>query len=233
MMTLPAAVYDAVIPGLLPAPSDPQFTRAMTLVEDAPLFGEDLKTPIARMPALNFLGEPTVLVPIKDSGIWTLVFTPSRQQLPSEAPSGTTAPAQTAAWIPTETLSPLGELPHRIVVSVASQTLTITDKLGTAVQVYPVGVGTAETPTPTGVTGYLQARYLDPAQDQTVHRIQLTSLHATASDEPFGGSDGGLIGIHYQATATGAISHGCIRLSAEAITAVDALALGTPVQIVA
>ena len=31
-----------------------------------------------------------------------------------------------------------------------------------------------------------------------MHPIQLTSLHATAADEPFGGSDGGLIGIHFK-----------------------------------
>ena len=70
-------------------------------------------------------------------------------------------------------------------------------------------------------------------QGQSEHRIQLTSLHATGSDEPYGGADGGLIGIHYQAQASGAVSHGCIRLSAEAVAAVDALPLGTPVRIVA
>lgn len=230
---LPAAVYDAVIPGLLPAPApDAQtYSSAMTVAFDAAVYGDDFRTPVARIPARDFLGAPTVIVPVAERGDWSLVLTPSRSMLPSRAPAGTTAPAQTAAWIPTTALQTLGAIPDRIVVSVGAQTLTITDAAGTPRQTFPVGVGTAETPTPTGVAGYLQARYLDPAQDQTVHRIQLTSLHATGADEPFGGSDGGLIGIHFQDTATGAVSHGCLRLDAAAIAAVDGLALGTPVRI--
>jgi lipoprotein-anchoring transpeptidase ErfK/SrfK len=65
-----------------------------------------------------------------------------------------------------------------------------------------------------------------------VYPIQLTSLHATTKDEPYGGEDGGLIGIHYNQTTTGAVSHGCVRLTAEAIQAVNRLPLGTPVTMV-
>ncbi|WP_240183645.1 L,D-transpeptidase [Leifsonia aquatica] len=118
-------------------------------------------------------------------------------------------------------------------VSVSAQSLTITDATGRAEHTFAVGVGAPGTPTPVGVTGYLEAQYLDPDQGQRLHRIQLTSLHATAADEPYGGSDGGLIGIHYESEASGAVSHGCIRLGADAITAVDALALGTPIVIIA
>lgn len=230
---LPAAVYDAVIPGLLaaPAPDAQKYTTAMTVGFDTAVYADDFATPVARIPARDFLGQPTVVVPVATRGGWSLVLTPSRSVLPSQAPAGTTAPAQTVAWVPTGALRPLGALPNRIVVSVSAQTLTITDAGGTAQQTFTIGVGTPETPTPTGVAGYVQARYLDPAQDQSVHRIQLTSLHATGADEPYGGSDGGLIGIHYQDTAAGAVSHGCLRLTAEAIAAVDALALGTPVRI--
>lgn len=230
--TLPAAVYDAVIPGLVAAPTDPQITRSMTVRADTAVFGADRRTPVARIPARNFLGEASVVVPVRTEGPWTLVLTPSRQILPSQAPAGTAAPAQTAAWIPSTALLPLGSLTDRIVVSVSQQSLTITGQDGTVQARFSVGVGTADTPTPTNVTGYLQARYLDPAQGQNEHRIQLTSLHATGADEPYGGSDGGLIGIHYQQQANGAVSHGCVRLSADAIAAVDALPLGTAVEIV-
>jgi lipoprotein-anchoring transpeptidase ErfK/SrfK len=51
-------------------------------------------------------------------------------------------------------------------------------------------------------------------------------------DEPYGGTDGGLIGLHYQDVASGAVSHGCIRLDADAIAAVDTLPLGTPITVV-
>jgi len=228
---LPAAVYDAVIPGLLAAPADPRITHASSVAFDTPVYGADFATAVARVPAKDFLGKQTVVVPVETKGGWSMVLTASRQLLPSQAGDGVTAPAQTAAWLPTSALGASVPLSHRIVVSVSAQTLTITDADGKAEQTFPVGVGTAETPTPTGTTGYLQARYLDPAQGQTVHRIQLTSLHATAADEPYGGADGGLIGIHYQDVASGAVSHGCIRMGGDGIAAVDRLPLGTPITV--
>jgi lipoprotein-anchoring transpeptidase ErfK/SrfK len=229
---LPAAEYNAVIPGLLPAPQPVRFTGAYRVTFDAPLYADDFRTAVARIPAKDFLDAPTVVVPIQTRGSWSLVLTPARQKLPSTATGDAPAPAQTAAWLPTRALTRVAALTQRVVISTASQTLSVTDAAGTAKQTFPVGVGTDSTPTPTGTTGYLQARYLDPAQGQTDHRIQLTSLHATAADEPYGGADGGLIGIHFQSTSTGAVSHGCVRLSAEAIAVIDKLPLGTPVQII-
>lgn len=227
---LPATTYDAVIPGLLAAPSAVTIRAAYHVVFDTVVYGADFATPVARIPAKDFLGQPTVVVRVASKGDWSEVLTPARQQLPSTATADVPAPSQSAAWVPTTSLQPAGPLRRSVVISTSEQTLTIRDDAGKTVQTFPVGVGTPETPTPTG-TAYLQARYLDPAQGQGEHRIQLTSLHATAADEPYGGSDGGLIGIHFQSTAAGAVSHGCVRLSAEAIAAVDALPLGTAVQI--
>jgi lipoprotein-anchoring transpeptidase ErfK/SrfK len=121
-------------------------------------------------------------------------------------------------------------LTQRVVILVAAQTLTITGT-NSASTVFSIGVGAADTPTPSRVTGDIQARYLDPKQNQRLYPIQLTSLHSVAADEPFGGTDDGLIGVHYEAVSTGNIFHGCIRLPANAITAVNALPLGTLVTI--
>jgi lipoprotein-anchoring transpeptidase ErfK/SrfK len=230
---LPAATYNAVIPALLAAPNTASVSAAYSVDADTALYGADMVTPVARFEAKNFLGESSVIVPIATDGEWSLVLTPSRQTKPSETPAGTSPTAQTAAWMPTSHLLRPQALPDRIVISTSKQTLAIVDATGVTLQSFSVGVGTPDTPTPTGVTGYLEARYLDPAQGQTVHPIQLTSLHATAADEPYGGSDGGLIGIHYQEVSSGAVSHGCVRLDEQAIQAVNALALGTPVSIVA
>jgi lipoprotein-anchoring transpeptidase ErfK/SrfK len=169
-----------------------------------------------------------VVVRVALQGRWALVLTPARASLPSQ--SAGAAPAQTAGWIRVDALIEAVPLPQRIVVSVAGQTLSIVGAAG-ATQTFPVGVGAESTPTPRGVTGYLQARYLDPAQNQTRFPVQLSSLHSSAADEPYGGSDGGLIGVHYERTATGAVSHGCLRLSADAVRAVDALPLGTPITV--
>jgi lipoprotein-anchoring transpeptidase ErfK/SrfK len=229
---LPAVDYAAVVPGLMPY-SEPvapaQMTAAYTLAADAPLYGADRVVPIARFPAQNFLGEKSVVVPVAFNGAWALVLTPARQSLPSA--TGGTSPAQSAAWIRADALVMDHPLTQRIVISVSGQTLTIVSSGSDALESFPVGVGTPTTPTPTGVTGYLQARYLDPAQDQTVYPIDLSSLHSAAADEPYGGNDGGLIGVHYYLDHSGAVSHGCVRLPPAAITAVNQLPLGTPITI--
>ncbi|WP_301217547.1 L,D-transpeptidase [Leifsonia virtsii] len=233
MSRLPAADYRAVIPGLIAEPSSAPWSSVFQLQADAPLFGSDRAVPVARFEARDFLGEPSVVVRVAVDGPWSLVLVPSRQVLPSQSSATHPAPAQSAGWLPTSALTPRGAVKNRIVISVSAQSLTITDAAGRPEQTFSVGVGAAGTPTPIGVTGYLEAQYLDPAQGQSVHRIQLTSLHATAADEPYGGADGGLIGIHYEAVSSGAVSHGCVRLGAQAIAAVDALALGTPIVIAA
>jgi len=239
---LPEARYDAVIAGLLPARGTAGGDSAYRVREDTALYAADLVTPVARLAARNFLGEPTVVVPVESSGDWVRILTPARQRLPSKGAdtSGAPAPAQTSAWLHAHSLSSPTRVAARIIVSVSAQTLRIDgtgtgtgvgESDGAGVHTWQVGVGALGTPTPTGVTGYLEARYRDATQGQAEHPVQLTSLHSAAADEPFGGNDGGLIGIHFEASSSGAISHGCIRVPVEALTAVDALPLGTLITI--
>ena len=243
---LPEARYDAVIAGLLPARGTAGGDSAYRVREDTALYAADLVTPVARLAARNFLGEPTVVVPVESSGDWVRILTPARQRLPSKGAdtSGAPAPAQTSAWLHAHSLSSPTRVAARIIVSVSAQTLRIDgtgpgtgtgtgvgESDGAGVHTWQVGVGALGTPTPTGVTGYLEARYRDATQGQAEHPVQLTSLHSAAADEPFGGNDGGLIGIHFEASSSGAISHGCIRVPLEALTAVDALPLGTLITI--
>ena len=235
LAALPEARYDAVIAALLPAAGAADADTAYRLKKDTVLYAADRATPIARLAARDFLGEPSIVVPVESSGDWLRVLTPARQRLPSTGANsagtnslGALAPAQTSAWLRADSLSSPTMLVSRIIVSVSAQTLRI---IGVGSRTWPVGVGAPGTPTPVGVSGYLQARYRDAAQGQAEHPIQLTSLHSTAADEPFGGNDGGLIGIHFQASASGARSHGCIRVPLEALAAVDALPLGTLITI--
>lgn len=228
----PEARYDAVIPGLIPYASVSVAVASQTayqLAADTAVYGADMRTIVARLPAKNFLELPTVVVPVKTVGDWQLVMTPARNALPSA--NNNFAPAQTAGWVQNSALTQPVALTQHVVISTSAQTLSIVNDDGSVVVSYPVGVGTATTPSPKGVTGYLQARYLDPAQGQARYPIQLTSLHLAVADNPVGGSDGGLIGIHFDTTTTGAVSHGCIRVSAEAINAVNQLPLGTSISI--
>jgi hypothetical protein len=225
---LPEARYDAVIPELDVEPPK-RFSGGpstiVTLHDDVPVYSDARDHPVARLAARNFLGGSTVVLayPPKPDG-WQLVLTPARRQLPSADPA---AVAQSLGWVRAEAIPDQREARYRVEISVPRQRLTITGPSGER-RTFPAGVGGRDTPTPTGVVGYLQARYLDPAQGQVEHRIQLTSLHATAADEPYGGDDGGLIGLHLGSGS----SHGCVRLGADAVAAVDALPLGTPVRIV-
>ena len=235
LAALPEARYDAVIATLLPAAGAADADTAYRLKKDTVVYAAYRATPIARLAARDFLGEPSIVVPVEYSGDWLRVLTPARQRLPSTGANsagtnslGALAPAQTSAWLRADSLSSPTMLVSRIIVSVSAQTLRI---IGVGSRAWPVGVGAPGTPTPVGVTGYLQARYRDAAQGQAEHPIQLTSLHSTAADDQFGGNDGGLIGIHFQASASGARSHGCIRVPLEALAAVDALPLGTLITI--
>ena len=243
---LPEARYDAVIEGLVPVFGIASAVNAYRLVSDTALYADDRITPVARLASRNFLGQPTVVVPVESAGDWVRVLTPARQKLPSAVGAassvgalrpggvgtgrgtGTSAPAQTSAWLRADLLTQRSPVTSRIVVSVSSQTLRV---LGGGIRAWKVGVGAAGTPTPTGVTGYLEARYRDATQDQAEHPVQLTSLHSVAADEPFEGSDGGLIGVHFTPVPSGAASHGCIRVPLEALEAVNALPLGTLITI--
>lgn len=153
---LPEARYDAVIDGLIGysasvVPSD--MGVAYTVSSDTPIYGQDRLLPVARLNEFNFLGEKSVVVVVSFFEGWALVLTPARQSTPS-ATSGV-APAQTAGWVHADVLAIAHLAPDRIVVSVGEQSLTIIDGAGVQTAAFAIGVGTPETPTPTGVTGYL------------------------------------------------------------------------------
>ena len=134
LAALPEARYDAVIATLLPAAVSAHADTAYRLREDTVLYAADRTTPVARLAARNFLGEPSVVVPVEHSGDWLRVLTPARQRLPSH-PAGTDpastnsagalAPAQTSAWLRADSLSSPTILANPIIVSVSAQTLSI------------------------------------------------------------------------------------------------------------
>ncbi|ROS78338.1 L,D-transpeptidase-like protein [Curtobacterium sp. PhB130] len=230
LAALPEAQYSAVIAGLVPVEHTVTEDTVFHLRADAPLFGADRHTAVARFASKDFLQQPTTVVGLRREGAWELVLTPARRQLPSAAGvSG--AAAQTSAWVPAASLTRVSTPSSRVVISTEDQTVSIVSASGAVQQRFSAGVGTADTPTPTGVTGYLEQRYVDPSQGTGDHPIQLTSLHSAAADEPYGGHDGGLIGMHWNAATSGAVSHGCVRLDADAVAAVNALPLGTLVTV--
>ena len=96
-------------------------SRPLEVLPELPVLPE---LSAAHLPARNFLGEPSVVVPVERSGDWLHVLTPARQRLPSD-PAGTDsfgalAPAQTSAWLRTDSLSSPPILTNRIIVSVSA-----------------------------------------------------------------------------------------------------------------
>ena len=222
----PRATYDAVIPGLIPIPGGQNiFPVAYRTDHDILLYGSpEARLPAAIMPATDFLGNPTTIVKIAHTRPgWTQILTPARFSLPSQSAG---EDASTAAWIQNGQLAFDHALPYRIVIRISAQTLTISGPDQDAA--YPVGVGAAATATPAGST-YLAARFTDPAQSALP--INLLALHSTSADDPYLPGGNGVVGIHFERTATGAVSHGCIRLSRGGIDAVNGLPVGTPVEI--
>lgn len=228
-LALPLADYQAVIPGLIPWKKTIEGPVQVGTVKGiTALYGKDRKTAVAHLNPADFLGNPVTITVIRTDGDWTEILTPARVTLPSK--SNGDAPAQSAAWVATSKLKDLKEVSSHVEISLSARTATVVAPDGSS-KVFPVAIGTTKTPTPSKVSGYLQARYEDPSQHTGKYPIQLTSLHSATQDEPLPGGAGGVIGIHWYKTNTGAVSHGCIRMTAEGLDAVNALPLGSIVTI--
>ena len=126
----------------------------------------------------------------------------------------------------------LTQNPFHIVVSLSAHTITVTNATS-VVYTGPVAVGAPATPTPTGnYYLYVLLQAPDPTTAYGPYAYGLSS-HSDALDT-FAGSDAE-IGIHgnNDASVLGQdVSHGCVRMDNDAITALSKqLPLGTPVDV--
>jgi lipoprotein-anchoring transpeptidase ErfK/SrfK len=122
--------------------------------------------------------------------------------------------------------------PFHIVVSLSAHTITVTNARS-VIYTGPVAVGAPETPTPTGnYYLYVLLQAPDPTGPYGPYAYGLSS-HSDAL-ATFAGSDAE-IGLHGNddASVLGQdVSHGCVRMDNDAITALSKqLPLGTPVDI--
>lgn len=123
--------------------------------------------------------------------------------------------------------------PYRVVVALKTHQLTLY-ALNKVVLRDPVGIGTKETPTPGG-RYYLTQLFRPPNPDGAYGPYAYSLSGFSNVLQSFEGGDA-IIGLHgtNQPQFVGHdVSHGCIRLTNDAITQLAALLpLGTPVQIV-
>jgi lipoprotein-anchoring transpeptidase ErfK/SrfK len=166
----------------------------------------------------NENGAPLVFLVEEARGEWLEVLLPVR-------PNGSTG------WIRTADVEVVTD-PYRVEIALAAHTLSVYDGDRLIAQ-HPVGVGTAATPTPGGK--YYIKELLRPRSPDGPYGAYAYGLSGFSNVlEEFGGGDG-VIGIHGTndpSTVGTDVSHGCIRLTNDAITdLVGFLPLGTPVHI--
>ena len=139
-------------------------------------------------------------------------------------------PGGSAGWVPRGALGGYDVVTTRLVVDLAALTLRLTDG-GRRVLRAPIGVGTADAPTPRGefyVRNKL-TRYRSPFYGPVAFGTSARS--PTLTDWP----GGGFIGIHgtdRPDLLPGRVSHGCIRLrNADVLELARLMPVGTPVTI--
>ncbi len=138
-------------------------------------------------------------------------------------------PNGSKGWVPGDEVS-ASLVTTAVVVRLGAHKLTLYD-LGRESATYPVGVGSAANPTPTGdffVIGVLKG---DPSSAYGSYAIGTSAFSDTLTDWP----GGGVVGIHGTndpGSVGRNVSHGCIRLRNEDITQLArAISLGTPIFI--
>jgi lipoprotein-anchoring transpeptidase ErfK/SrfK len=174
--------------------------------------------PWITLPSPQPFGSPQVFVVLQAKPRWLRVLLPVR-------PNGSTG------WIHAGDVT-LSWHTYRIVVELRSH-LVIVDHNGAVIESDPAGIGTRETPTPSG-TYYTKEliRTPDPGGPYGPYAYELSGFSTVLTR--FAGGDG-LIGIHgtNEPQYLGQdVSHGCIRISNAAITRLARLLpLGVPVDI--
>jgi lipoprotein-anchoring transpeptidase ErfK/SrfK len=177
---------------------------------------------IATLPRINQQGSPQVFdvladVTGSDGQSWTKVLLPLR-------PNGTTGYVRRTQIHMLSTLYAIG-------VSRRHLTLTVWKECQ-QVATYPIGLGTRETPTPTGV--FYLASLLRPPDPKGVYGEYAYGLSGYSSAITHW-TWGGLIGLHgtNDPSSVGKLSsHGCIRMrNGDIAELVKVLPLGTPIAI--
>jgi lipoprotein-anchoring transpeptidase ErfK/SrfK len=163
-------------------------------------------------------GAPLTFLVLESSGDWLRVLVPVR-------PNGTTG------WVQAGDVD-LARTHLRVEVRLSGHQITVYEGDRPIVR-EPIGVGTSDTPTPGGLFFLTELiRTSDPDGAYGAYAFGLSGYSETLTS--FGGGDG-VIGIHgtNDPDSLGSdVSHGCIRVSNEAITTMASLLpLGTPVSI--
>lgn len=143
-----------------------------------------------------------------------------------------TRPNDATGWVKASDVTVSAPLEYQIKVSLEDHTVTLLHNGAVEFQT-PAATGTGDTPTPTGTFFYTDPLDLatQPGTGYGVFAIGLSG-HSNVLQE-FAGSNGQIAihGTDDEGTIGQSVSHGCVRVSNEAILKLAPLPLGTPVVI--
>jgi lipoprotein-anchoring transpeptidase ErfK/SrfK len=172
--------------------------------------------PVATLPDKE-LGGPTWVPVVETRPGWQRVLLPSR-------PNGATG------WIPAGNGKvQTAHSPYKIKVDTSARRLSLL-KSGHSLGTWTVAVGAPKTPTPTGRTFLLAS--LAPAKPTYSPLILPVGSHSESLDT-FGGGPGTVAfhGWPQKSVFGQAVTHGCVRVPADALRQLAKVPLGTPVSI--
>jgi lipoprotein-anchoring transpeptidase ErfK/SrfK len=180
----------------------------------APVFDRPAGHRFATLPTTELDG-PTWVPVVETSGDWRRVLLPSR-------PNGATG------WVPGTALK-TARTPYTVRVDLTRRRLVL-ERSARPVGHWPVAVGDVRTPTPTGRTFVMAT--LAPAK-KTPSPIVLPLGTHSATLDTFGGGPGtvALHGWPDTSVFGKAVTHGCVRVPADALKALSRVPLGSLVFI--
>ena len=171
----------------------------------------------------HWYGWPQTTPILQSRGEWLKIRLPDR-------------PNQSTAWIKRSGVK-ITQSVHRIVIRVSQTSLTLYQS-GFPVKTFPVGLGKASTPTPTG-SYYLGVK--EPQANTSNGQYALASTAHSEAIQSWQGSGDAVIAIHGPVSAasdrqigsTGTyISNGCVRMHLGDLQQLYGVPLGTPIDIV-
>lgn len=216
--TLPQSTTFTTLKGI---PTDAGSTPAGDGTVVHPLTAIDVSAvpggpPVAVLPSTQ-VGSPTWVPVVATKPGWDQVLLPSR-------------PNHATGWIPAGgDKVQTAHSPYVINVDTSSRKLTLR-RSGRTLGTWTVAVGTAKTPTPTGRT-FLMAS-LVPTKKTYSPLILPLGTHSETLDT-FGGGPGTVAfhGWPQRSVFGKAVTNGCVRVPADALTQLSKVPLGTPVLI--
>jgi lipoprotein-anchoring transpeptidase ErfK/SrfK len=203
----------------IPQDSDPFANSDGTVVHPTapvPVSAQAGGPPVATLPSSQ-LGGPTWVPVVETKPGWQRVLLPSR-------------PNRATGWIPTSGGKfQTARSSHVVKVDLSARRLTLLNA-GRTTGTWTVAVGAAKTPTPTGRTFMLAS--LRPAKATYSPLILPVGAHSDTLDSYGGGP--GTVAFHGWPTTSvfgKAVTHGCVRVPADALKQLSLVPLGTPVVI--